>query len=165
MQRKAGGSGQPAPDTSDSRAGTDGRGSPGHPAPARGNVKASMLWFGLFGAAAAWSVLEVVNYSIAAHACYPGMFPLHVPIMGKGGLWGITIAVTVVTLGVAVAAGIVAWGAYRQTRTETGGDSGWALETGEGRTRFMALSGVMMSSVIIVDILFHLGTILVLSPC
>lgn len=165
MERTAAETDRPAADGNDSRAGTDGRGNPGHPAPARGNVRTATLWFALFGAAAAWSVQELVDYSIAAHACYPAMFPLRVPTIGHGGLWGITVAVSIVMLAVAVAAGIVSIHAYRQTRTENGGRSSWALETGEGRTRFMALSAVLTSSVFTLGILIHLGTILVIPPC
>lgn len=142
-----------------------GGGEPGHPAPARNSVGLLPLWFGLFGAAAAWSVQEIVDYSIAAHTCYPRLYPLDAPTVGRGALWGITIAVSVAMLAVGIAAGLSAVHAWRQTREETGGHSSWALDTGEGRTRFMAMSGLLTSVVFVLGMLVHTATILSVSPC
>lgn len=149
----------------DDRPATGGNGEPGHPAPARGSVHHAALWFGLFGAPAAWSVQELVNFPIAAHTCYPRMYPLHAPTIGHGAVWGSTMAVSVVTLLIGVAAGLVALHAWRQTRAETGGHSHWLLDTGEGRTRFMAVSGLLTSVLFVLGILVHTAAILALPPC
>jgi len=145
--------------------GAEGDGRPGHPAPHRANVRSAILWFGLFGAPAAWSVQELVNYAFAAHACYPRMFPLAVPTMGHARLWILTIVVSMVAIAVAVAAGVAALSSWRSTRGETGGHAHWALDTGEGRTRFMAVSALMTSALFLLAILVHTATILVLRPC
>ncbi|MGI8509426.1 MAG: hypothetical protein ACR2MQ_08880 [Gemmatimonadaceae bacterium] len=142
-----------------------GSGEPSHPAPARNAIGLLPLWFGLFGAPAAWSVQELIDYPIAAHTCYPRLYPLPSPTIGHGALWGITMAVSVVALVVAIAAGLVAVHVWRQTREETGGHSSWALDTGEGRTRFMALSGLLTSVAFILGILAHTATILSVPPC
>lgn len=147
------------------RTGSSGTGTPGHPAPARNNIGLLPLWFGLFGAPAAWAIQELVIYSLAAHSCYPRLYPLDSPTIGKGGLWGITVGVSLVILAVAIGAGLVALHTWRQTRTETGGHAYWALDTGEGRTRFMASSALMTSSVFTLLILVHTATIIAIPAC
>ena len=143
-----------------------------HPAPARERVGRLSLWFGLFGAPAAWTVQTLANTAIAAHGCYPRLTPTERPV--TGGLFAITLAVSVAALAVSVAALAVAWRSWSRTRQEhqerSGGASGHAtghaaLETGEGRTRFMALSGVMMSATFLVACLAHAVSVLIVGAC
>jgi hypothetical protein len=143
-----------------------------HPAPARQRVGLPMLWFGLFGAPAAWSVQTLVNFPVAAHGCFPRMLPLPVPV--TGGLRGIVFAVSLLALAVCVAATVVALRTWRRTREEHQPSSGRgaahapsvaALETGEGRTRFMALSGVLTSVTFLVICLVHTSALFLVAPC
>ncbi len=48
-----------------------------HPAPLRGNVSTVALFAGLLASPLAWGLQLVINYGLAAHACYPGDMPLH----------------------------------------------------------------------------------------
>lgn len=50
-----------------------------HPAPGRHLVGLGALWFGLFGAAAAWSVQELVSFAVVSHSCYPDWHPRAAP--------------------------------------------------------------------------------------
>ena len=143
-----------------------------HPAPARGVVRPMSIWFGLFGAPAAWTVQTLVNTALAAHGCYPRLTPTARPV--TGGLFAITLVVSIAAIAVGLAALVVAWRAWSRTRHEHQEHSGGAsehaaghalLETGEGRTRFMALSAVMMSTTFVVACLAHTVSVLVVGAC
>jgi hypothetical protein len=143
-----------------------------HPAPARSHVALSALWFGLFGGPAAWSIQTLVNLPVASHGCFPRLEPLSLPIVG--GLRGIAFAVSVLALIVCAAALATSARSWSQTRHEhqraTGSasehDPSQALaETGEGRTRFMALSGVLLSLTFLLMSLVHTAALFLVRPC
>jgi hypothetical protein len=143
-----------------------------HPAPARVHVGLPALWFGLYGGPLAWSVQTLVNLPVAAHACYPRLEPLASPI--SGGLRGTVTLVSVAALAVCVAAVVVALRSWSRTRDEHQSGAGSArehapatalAETGEGRTRFMALAGVLASVTFLVVSLVHMASIFLVSPC
>jgi uncharacterized membrane protein YeiB len=127
-----------------------------HPAPLRHRVSVWLLWFGLFGAPLAWSIQILVGYPFDAHGCFPKMRPLAAPSFAW--LWGFQLVVGIVCFAISVAAGVVAWRAWHSTQEERGGGHERLLEVGEGRTRFMAFSGVLVSA------LFALGVVLNLIP-
>ena len=140
-------------------------GATGHPSPARGRVGATSLWFGLCGGALAWSVLTIANYAIAAQVCYPQMVPLTTPKIGRGPLALILLVVAAGAILVSMIAAMVSLRNWRRTQDESQGDTHWALDTGEGRTRFMAVSSLMTSAVFLLAILVHTSAILFVSPC
>jgi hypothetical protein len=144
----------------------------GHPAPERGRVPARMLWFGLVGGPAAWSVQTLVNLPLASHACFPALFPL--ATSETPGLRGLVFVVSIAAVLVSVAAAACAWRAWTRTRNEHQDNSGHAqihsrraavLETGEGRTRFMALAGVLTSFTFILVSVIHLSSVFLVTPC
>jgi hypothetical protein len=144
----------------------------GHPAPARSQVRSSVLWFGLFGGPVAWSVQTLVNLPVASHACYPRLFPLNAPAIG--GLRGIVFLVSLLAVIVTLAATASALRAWRFTRHEHQQSSGKAnknrpeasaLETGEGRTRFMAVAGLLTSITFVLVTLVHLSAVFLVTPC
>ncbi|MEO7771249.1 MAG: hypothetical protein ABIX19_09495 [Gemmatimonadaceae bacterium] len=143
-----------------------------HPAPARGRVGPVALWFGLAGGFVAWSVQTLANLSLASHACYPRLFPLAVPTVGA--MRGIVFGVSLVAFVVCLAAAATAWRSWIATRDEgqeaTGAGKAHAaghaaLETGEGRTRFMALAGVIASATFVLVSLVHTISIFLVGPC
>lgn len=185
----------------------------GHPAPARDQVSNAALWFGIFAAPAAWSVQTLVNYSLAAHSCYPGLYPRGVPTFGA--LWWVTLGTSVLAVAVGVAAGLFAYREWTRSRGEVGGSGGGgsadqalqgsqqgggsgggggsatrgtagdaarrghgaepagaepanvraALEIGEGRTRFMAMSGILTSITFVVASVVHGLALFLVQPC
>jgi len=140
-------------------------GAPKHPAPARDQIAVGTLWFGLFGAAAAWSVQTIVNYIVASHTCFPRIYPLDVPTIGRAPLWWIVVIVSFVALVVGALGGLAAFRSWSATRHETGGHAHWALETGEGRTRFMAVAGLVTSAIFIIAILVNGASAVLVQPC
>ena len=137
----------------------------GHPAPARHRVSNSALWFGLFGAPAAWSIQMLADYSTDAHGCFPRMYPLGSPTMGGGRLSLVLWLVSAAAVVIGIAALVVALRSYAATRHEWRGEAHELLEVGEGRTRFMALSGVMLSALFLFASLMHAASVLLLAEC
>ena len=145
----------------------------GHPAPERGNVALWTLWFGFLGAPLGWTLQTLVNTAVASHGCYPQLVPLSSPI--TGGMRGILFVISIVAVIAGVAALAVSFSTWRRTNNEHQEKSGEearrhkqstaALETGEGRTRFMALSGVLTSIVFLIVILAHTAAVFVVTPC
>lgn len=143
-----------------------------HPAPARNDVSKGLLWFGLIGAPFAWTDQTLVDLAVTSHGCYPRLFPLATPALA--GLRAIVLTVSIAALIVCIAAGMAALKTWRQTRHEHQGSSGKGeqhghaaalLETGEGRTRFLALSALMTSIVFTIAVLAHGVSILIVGPC
>ena len=143
-----------------------------HPAPARDQVSQGLLWFGLAGGPAAWTVQTLVDLAVTSHGCYPRLFPLEAPILA--GLRGIVTTVSLAALIVCLVAAFAATRSWSQTRHEHQANSGAGekhgpeaalLETGEGRTRFLALSGLLTSIVFTIAVLAHTISIFIVGPC
>ncbi|ACK52285.1 hypothetical protein Msil_3382 [Methylocella silvestris BL2] len=141
-----------------------------HPAPARGEIGVAALAFGLIGAPASWAAHFLMNVTIASRACFPGSQPsslasaaalAHALILTIDGLATLT----------ACAALAISYLAWRSTAHEKaakqrhGSRPEHAAEVGEGRTRFIALGGILMSSVFIVAILFDTLPAIVTPAC
>ncbi len=149
-----------------------GKAAAGHPAPLRGAVAPAALWFGLAGGFVAWSIQTLINLSLASHSCFPSLYPLGAPALH--GMIGIAFVVSLVALIVCVAAAAIAWRSWSATRNEHQQSSGEGrahapghalLETGEGRTRFMALAGVLTSVTFVLVSLVHTASLFLVSPC
>jgi hypothetical protein len=138
-----------------------------HPAPARHEVDISLLAFGLMGAPVIWGVHFLANVTIASQACASSTI-MHPSASTHAAL----LLIDAVAALVALAALYVSVRAWRSTRHE-GADSRaagttpehHAAEVGEGRTRFVALGGIMMSTVFLVAILFDTFAAIVVTAC
>ena len=134
-----------------------------HPAPHRDRVPAWQVGVGLFAAPAAWSVQSLLDVGLSGYACYPKDEPLATPIWS--GL-GIALAsANMVALVVCVFAGVVAWMAYRRSGAERPGSAHHLLESGDGRTRFLALAGVLTSVLFVVAVCFETVEAIMRLPC
>jgi len=129
-----------------------------HPAPQRRQVSLVGLWFGLFGAFAAWSTQAVVDYSIASFICFEGSIPsMQAP---PASAWWTLIAVSGLAILISVAAVLVAYHSWRSSCHEAHANvykdrSRELLEIGEGRTRFMAMAGLITSGLLLIVTLFN----------
>lgn len=134
-----------------------------HPAPGRHLVGLGALWFGLFGAAVAWSVQELVSFAVVSHSCYPDWRPRAAPTIA--GTWTISLIVGLVMLVVGVGAGLTAWRSWRRTG-EAGGDQiHQQLEVGERRIHFMATSGLVVSGLVLFAIVLNLVVLFMAPVC
>jgi hypothetical protein len=125
-----------------------------HPAPHRDRVRLIALLFGLAAGPAAWIGQMLLGYGLSSYACYPSDEPrLTSPPPGWSGehIW--LLVINLAGLALTVVGFLVAWGNWRRTRAEKPGKAHRLLETGEGRARFLALSGMLACGVFAVAIL------------
>jgi hypothetical protein len=66
---------------------------------------------------------------------------------------------------IALVAGGVAWGSWGAMRSEHQGANEGLFETGEDRTRFMALAGILLSTVFLLGIVMNAIPVVMLRPC
>lgn len=110
-----------------------------HPAPHRARVALWESALGLIGGPLAWFVQLSVSYGLAAEPCYSG------PERGFENHAGAGIVILYVAcLAVALAGALVSLRIWRRTRSEKSGSTGDVFELGEGRTRFLALWGMLL---------------------
>ena len=133
----------------------DQAGMPGHAAPRRHKVALPLLAFGLFGGALAWALQLISNYALMAHFCYPDDTPIAAPTFG--GVRALSIVISAVLLVVAVLALAVAIHSWTVTRDEARVKHTSAhhetAEVGEGRTRFLAMAGILVSGIFVYGVL------------
>lgn len=127
-----------------------------HPAPHRERASWAALTYALVGAPAAWFVHLLVNYGLADRAC-----------AAQAGLSarGAVMLVDLLALAVAAGAGVVAYGLFHRTRAEKEGSAHVLVEAGEGRTRFLAICGLLASALFLIAIVFDLTGPFMGLPC
>lgn len=110
------------------------------------------LYVGMTVAPFAWAIQILIGYSLAAYACYPKTFALGRP------LWSdLRIGLAVATAACWVLLGVgcfVAWRNYRATASPADLSSHRTLQSGDGRARFMALAGLLVSGGFGIALLF-----------
>lgn len=136
-----------------------------HPAPHRRRAGLLALAFGVAGGPLAWGVHLVVNYGIASHACFPGAVPRSQPPSGVGGLWWLLLSIDLIAIAVAAAAALVSYRSWRATRRELAGRARDLVEIGEGRTRFLALWGLLTGVGFLLAVVFDGVALWVLPLC
>lgn len=134
-----------------------------HPAPGRHTVRPLLLWFGIFGGPAAWSLQLLINYTVTAHFCYPKDLPLAAPTYG--GMWTIAVVVNGLMLSFTLAAGAVAIVSWRTARDEMVGRHNALLEDGTGRTRFMAYAGMLVSGLFLLALIMSAMPLFIVPAC
>jgi hypothetical protein len=60
---------------------------------------------------------------------------------------------------------IASWRVWQRTANEHQGSHHELLEVGEGRTRFMAMSGLIVSSIFLLNVLLNTVSFLFTAPC
>ena len=123
-----------------------------HPAPHRHRVE---FWILLFGAAAApliWMGHLWLSYGLSSRTCFPGDLA-NAGVSGAGLRDALLVfdagAIIVSLIGLAVS-----YRTWRATRAEARGRAEQAIEVGEGRTRFLAIWGMISSSMFLIAVLF-----------
>jgi hypothetical protein len=139
-------------------------GATGHPAPHRRNVSGWTLLFALSAPPVIWWLQSVMNYYVSGYACYPGNTPLRSPQFA-GLMWSVLVALTVLALAVSAFSFLLSCRAWIRTREEMDGSGHDMVEVGEGRTRFLALSGILVSGLFFAAVIFNIGGLIFVPPC
>ena len=134
-----------------------------HPAPHRHRVGLAALFFGLAAAPTAWNAQLLFSVGLSAHACYPRDVPLELPIWGN--LWGILLAIGLAGIAVAILGGIVSFRNWRLTFDEAPGSAHHLLDVGEGRTRFIAMFGILTSFLFALALLLATAAVFLVPLC
>jgi hypothetical protein len=132
----------------------------GHPAPARDVVEMREVIVVLAAAPAAWMVQLLFGFASTSYLCRPGD-PASMPGWLGPSLLGLNLAALLASVG----ALILALRLAHDTAHEHRGRSGGILEAGEGRTRFLASWGALVSTVFIVAILANSLSLLLVPLC
>ncbi len=135
----------------------------GHPAPHRHRFSIAWLIAALIAPPLGWSVHLVANYALASHSCYPidvPKSPAHPAL-----LWGSLIVIDVVSLALSAASGFIAYSAWQTSRHEMAEHRSQMVETGEGRTRFLAAWGLLTSGLFFVMVASELASLWILKSC
>jgi hypothetical protein len=112
-----------------------------HPAPHRARVALWETVLGLAGGPLAWLVQLCASYGRAAAPCFDG------PERGLGSQASPGIIILYVAcLALALAGAVVSLLVYRRTRREAEGSTRELFEHGRGRTRFLALWGMLLGA-------------------
>jgi len=122
-----------------------------------------VLLFGIAAAPLAWDAQILFSSALSGFICYPHASPLAVPLWG--GSRSLMLAVSVIGIVIAIAAGLISWRSWRQTRAERPGSFHHLLEIGEGRTRFMATVGMLTSVLFLIALVFGVTVICLVPAC
>jgi hypothetical protein len=139
--------------------------SPGHPSPHRSRAGLAELLFAVFGAPSAWAAQLVANFAVASHVCYPHDLPLARLPANYAWSWGALLAINLIAVAMALIAAGVSIKVWRDTKEEHPGSAHRAIEAGEGRTRFLALCGMMTGFGFLVAILFNSLALFTVPQC
>lgn len=135
----------------------------GHPAPHRHKVSLLALGFGLAAAPLAWAAQTIIGYALSSHACFPGDMPRSAPLFAA--TKQIAVAMNLIAIVVAAVAASTAYRSWQATRDEDDGRASLLVEIGEGRTRFLALCGMLTSVGFLVAMIFASLAILLVPLC
>ena len=136
---------------------------PAHPAPAREQVSTFWLLAGFAIPPAAWIVEMLLGTGIASNACpLTGGLRHPAAFVGEGKL---LVAITAVCLAAAIASGLMSRHHWLQVRHEKNDSEHSHLTIGEGRTRFLALAGMVNAATFATAILFSLLEPIVIPFC
>jgi hypothetical protein len=128
-----------------------------HPAPQRGRVALTVVLIGVALAPAAWLLQMNLSFLAGDLGCSESVLTRGVSsmlVMMSFGAFLLSLA----ALGASMAA-------FHATNTEASGKAHQARSTGLGRTRFMALSGMIVSSIFLAATAFCAVVPIVVGTC
>ena len=134
-----------------------------HPAPHRHWARRAELGFANLAPLLAWSLHLVINYAFASWSCYPDRTPRTSPLLS--GLWTLLVAVDAASLVISAVATLVAYRIWQATAEEMQDTRSPLGETGEGRTRFLAIWGVLIGSGFFLAVLFDFVGLWIVPIC
>jgi hypothetical protein len=117
-----------------------------HPPPHADRLPVHESFFALFGGPFAWFVQLCSGYALASQPCFIDGDRSWLPAFGLQWTWPAMIAVMLTAVMIALFALTLSWRAYRRTQNEAAGDELHLMEVGAGRTRFLALWGIVLAA-------------------
>ena len=135
--------------------------------PQRSGALRGLLWYGLLVPPLVWAIELELNFGLASHACYPGEAPRASFLPGWERIWVVLLAVNLVCL-VVGAVGLLTSGfswLRLQGELPAEGEVGGVAFPSEERMRSFAISGLLVSAVFTVAILFNTLYLWALSTC
>lgn len=136
-----------------------------HPAPHRHKIGLSSLFFGFWGGPIAWIGQLVVNYGLSSQVCFPGRTPLTAVPVGARWITPALLTLDAAAILIGVVAAVVASRTFAATRDEMEGDYHHLLEVGEGRSRFLALCGLITAGGFVLIMLFNTLSLILVPLC
>jgi hypothetical protein len=134
-----------------------------HPSPQRGKVSLGALWFGIWGAPLAWISLELLSYILTTAICNTDS---HIALRAHADkVSHYLVPISLIACLIALLAAVTAVHNWRKTRHEKSGSAHQLLEVGEGRTRFLAMFGLLTSSGFIIALFFSSAMLFLIPLC
>ncbi len=115
-----------------------------HPAPHADRVSAKESCFGLLAGPLAWFAQLSCGYALASGPCFRGGYRLSMPPSELHWTWPAMVLLTVAAVAISLAGFVVSMRAFNRTREEAQGGAHHVMEIGAGRTRFLALWGMVL---------------------
>jgi hypothetical protein len=121
--------------------------------------------FATLGAATAWSLQLLIDYSVAAHRCFPGDRPVINADLPSTWAHLLLAAVNLLAIGLAILSIAAARSVWNRTKDEHESSTENLLTAGPGRTRFIAMCGQLAGLGFLTAILFDTIPLYVVSRC
>ena len=99
----------------------------------------------------AWVLQLTIDTTLLSQACYPHDVPL---VGALPTLMPVVLAVDAASLVLTLLAAVLAWRNWHRTAGEKAGGGHQLLDSGDGRTRFMAMAGLLVCALIALSILY-----------
>jgi hypothetical protein len=125
-------------------------------------VGAAVLLLALAAGPLAWGLHLVLNYGFASQACFPGLTP-RADAAGLDWLWTLLIAIDLIGMAGCALAVLLSWRNWREAPRHLPVDK--EIETGAGRSRFLASWGMLTSGLFALAIVFDFLGLWVLPLC
>ncbi len=117
-----------------------------HPAPHASRISLGESFFALFGGPLAWLVQLSCGYALASQPCFREGSRAIAPPAALLWTTPAMMGLTAIAVAVSLAAFALSKRAFNRTRDETQGGGRRLMEVGVGRTRFLALWGMVLGA-------------------
>lgn len=136
-----------------------------HPAPHREHVGLVAIVFVTLAPPIAWSIHLLTNYAFSSHACYPAGVPLLNPAFGFAWVRWLLIAIDLAGVVICCFAALAAYRLWTVSARELEETGAPLMEIGEGRTRFLAIWGVLIGLGFALAIIFDFIGLWIIPIC
>jgi hypothetical protein len=109
-------------------------------------VRPRESFFALFGGPVAWFLQLCAGYALASEPCFRDGYRVAAPLPALQWTWPAMILVMALAIAISLLSLLVSWRTFKRTREDGAGDAHQSISVSEGRTRFLALWGVLLGS-------------------